>query len=168
MAAIEQRITVKDFAAIASFNLLGLQSESGVVDLAWMKRIVSQLRLRSPGPETDLLGARLADLQGRAGKEGILGNYLSIAASAGERTFAWTGVKDRSRLDSFFDPFGNLTVAQRAMVEAARLHSRLGRPAKAEALKAGLRQALTTDDQRAQVDGYWARYIVPGKPPIEK
>jgi hypothetical protein len=28
-----------------------------------------------------------------------------------------SGVKDRTRLDSYFDPFGNLTVVQRATVE---------------------------------------------------
>ncbi len=45
----------------------------------------------------------------------------AIAADArSAKPFSWTGVKDRARLDSFFDPFGNLDVRGRAHVELAR------------------------------------------------
>jgi len=97
-----------------------------------------------------------------------LASYLSIASQAGERSFTWTGVNDRNRLDSFFDPFGNLTVAQRANVEAARIYSRTGRSAQADRVKSALRMALTNDEQRAQLDGYWARCISNSPSPATK
>lgn len=158
-AEIAAQLSDRDLAAIANFNLLGVQSGSDLVDLAWMESVAERLRRRTPGPEADLFTARLAELQKRSSPEAALAAYLRIAAKAGDRAFTWTGVKDRSRLDSFFDPFGNLDVAQRASVEAARLYSRLGRTAEAEAIKNRLRGTLATDTQRAQLDGYWPRYI---------
>ena len=48
-----------------------------------------------------------------------------IENTSPDTKFSWTGVKDLERLDSYFDPFGNLTVRQRATVELARtLHQK--------------------------------------------
>jgi hypothetical protein len=37
-----------------------------------------------------------------------------------DEKFTWTGVKDFSRVDSYFDPFGNLSLAKRIRLELAR------------------------------------------------
>lgn len=66
---------------------------------------------------------------------------------------------DATRLDSYFDPFGNLTVRQRAVLETARELHRAGRGEEA----AGLQKTLDSElgqRKRAQLAGYWERYIV--------
>lgn len=155
---IERHLRIEDLAAIAIFNLLGTQWRDTHLDRTWMRETVTALRGRRPGAETDLLAARLAELEG-ASPRISLAEYLRIAQGAGETGFTWTGVKDRARLDSFFDPFGNLTVAQRALVEAARLHHALGEHDAAEAIRARLGETLGTELKRLQLDGYWTRYV---------
>ena len=53
----------------------------------------------------------------------------------------WTGVQDRSRLDSYADPFGNLTVARRALLEQAREETRRGSADEAARLRAQLERS---------------------------
>lgn len=149
----------EDLFAIVTFNLLGMQSRGGGVDLQWMEEVVGQLESQRPGAETRLLRTRLAEMQGRIGPEQALGTYLAIAGDAGERKFTWDGVKDRTRIDSYFDPFGNLTVGQRSRLEAARLYYALERGADAESIKADLGAELETSLKRAQLDGYWPLYV---------
>src|SRR3546814_19599185 len=91
-----------------------MQSRGEAVDLAWMEDVIDQLQRQQPGAETRLLATRLAEIQGRMSPEQALSAHLAIAGEAGERRFTWDGVKDRKRIDSYFDHFGNLTIAQRA------------------------------------------------------
>lgn len=63
-------------------------------------------------------------------------------------------MKDVRRLDSWFDPFGNLSVRQRARLELARESILAGRPAEADRLRTALGRELTAR-QRRQLDGYW-------------
>jgi len=88
-----------------------------------------------------------------------VGRYRSIATEAGEAHFTWTGVADASRLYSYFDPFGNLNVRPRALLETARELYRAERGEEA----AGIRQTLVSelsDRKAAQLAGYWERYVV--------
>lgn len=160
-AEIARHQRVEDLLAIATFNLLGMQSRGEAVDLAWMEDVVGQLQRQQPGAETRLLAARLAEMQGRMSPEQALSAYLAIAEEAGEPTFAWDGVKDRKRIDSYFDPFGNLTIAQRARLEAARIYYLLGPDREAEAIRTALRSELGTSLKQAQLDGYWPLYVMP-------
>src|SRR3546814_14807812 len=82
--------------------------------------------------------------------EQALSAHLAIAGEAGERRFTWDGVKDRKRIDSYFDPFGNLTIAQRARLEAARIYYLLGRDPEAEAIRSALRAELSTSRSDAR------------------
>ncbi|WP_129793780.1 hypothetical protein [Sphingosinicella sp. CPCC 101087] len=159
-AAIARHTRPEDLAAIAVFNLLGTQWRDQNLDRAWLGEVVAELQRQKPGPESELLAARLAELEGTPARAS-LAEYSRIAGTAGDAPFSWTGVRDRSRLDSFFDPFGNLTVAQRASVEAARVHHALDEQEAAETLRLGLRQALDSDLKRLQLDAYWARYVIP-------
>ncbi|MDQ8756126.1 hypothetical protein RCO27_07765 [Sphingosinicella sp. LHD-64] len=157
-AAIARHTRPEDLAAIASFNLLGTQWRDANLDRAWMRETVEALRRQRPGPESDLFAARLAELEG-APARASLAEYLRIAGAAGDAGFTYTGVRDRSRIDSFFGPFGNLNVAQRASVEAARVHHGLGERDATETIRLRLRQALDGELKRLQLDGYWARYV---------
>ncbi len=150
----------EDLAAIATFNLLGTQWRDANLDRRWMHEVVAELRRRRPGPESALFAARLAELEGAPARTS-LAEYQRIAATAGDTNFTYTGVRDRSRIDSFFDPFGNLAIAQRAAVEVARLHHTLGAHDEVEAVRLRLKEALDSDLKRLQLDGYWARYVAP-------
>ena len=111
------------------------------------------------GPEADLLATTLAVRQGEISATDALEAYVRIAEEGGERRFTWDGVKDKARLDSFFDPLGNLTVGQRARVEAARIYLSTGQGDEAETIRQALRQELASDLKQAQLDGYWPRYV---------
>lgn len=161
-AAVARLTRTEDLAAIASFNLLGVQWRDPLVDRGWMAEVVARLQQQSPGPEADLLATRLAELEG-ADPRALLGRYREVAAAAGDRRFTWTGVKDQARLDSFYDPFGNLTVGDRAWLEAARLHLRLGERRAADRIRRRLATTLASEGKRQQFDGYWTRYIDPAE-----
>jgi hypothetical protein len=149
----------KDLFAIATFYLLGVQSLGDRIDLAWIEEVVSELGRVAPGPETDLLATKLDERQRRITMDEALQTYLDIADTAGARRLTWDGVKDRNRIDSFFDPFGNLTIAQRARLEAARIHLARGRQGEAETIRLKLREVLGSELKQAQLDGYWSRYL---------
>ncbi|MFN3944987.1 MAG: hypothetical protein ACK4K7_08660 [Allosphingosinicella sp.] len=157
--AVARETRAEHLFAIAHFNLLGAQSRTGNVDRSWMEVVVRQLERERPGPESRLLRLRLDEAQGRLDYDNAIPAYLGIAAEAGDLRFTWDGVKDRSRIDSIYDPFANLTIAQRAQLEAARVHQAAGRDADAEHLRAALRETLAGDDQRYQLDAYWRREI---------
>ncbi|MEZ4457314.1 MAG: hypothetical protein R2882_12325 [Gemmatimonadales bacterium] len=108
-------------AAILSFNLLGRQSETGIVDWPWVGRVLAEFEREAPSPEAALFRTRYELLTKVLTPEAAAARYAGIRDQARETTFTWTGVKDRSRLDSYFDRFGNLTVGQRAAVELARV-----------------------------------------------
>ncbi len=146
-------------AAVASFNLLGVQSGTGNMDRAFVLESVQALKAERNSPEVALLQTRLDVLEGRATPAMAVDRYRSIATEAGETRFTWTGVADASRLDSYFDPFGNLNVRQRALLETARELYRAERGEEAP----GIRQTLVSelsDRKAAQLAGYWERYVV--------
>lgn len=145
--------------AVASFNLLGVQSTTGNIDRAFVRETVESLKAEQNSPEVRLLETRLDLLEARITPAVAVDRYRSIATDAGDARFTWTGVTDATRLDSYFDPFGNLTVRQRAVLETARELHRAGRGEEA----AGLQKTLDSElgqRKRAQLAGYWERYIV--------
>lgn len=154
---VQRAIEDDDRFAIASFNLLGMQSSTGVVDWGWLRRVVDALPKATA--EVTLLRTRLAVLTGAMSPERAATAYAAIARDAGDASFRWTGVKDRRRLDSWFDPFGNLDVAKRALVEEARERYKMKDSARGDALRLRLRNALAPSMQ-AQLDGYWMEFVV--------
>lgn len=118
---------VEDLAAIATFNLLGAQSGTGVMDLDWLREVVARLERERPGAEASLLATRLEVLEGGLSPVDAAARYERIANGVdSELRFTWDGVVDGRRLDTFADPFGNLTVEQRARLERARELARAG------------------------------------------
>jgi len=60
-------------------------------------------------------------------------------------------------LDSYFDPFGNLTVRQRALLEIARERARLRMPDQGKAMRQ-LGSELSAR-KAVQLAAYWDRHI---------
>jgi len=145
-------------AAIAVFNLLGVQSASGAVDYAFVGRALAAWEAEGASAQTRLLRTRLERLQGRIGRDAAIAGYRAVAAEAGDSTFVWTGVKDATRVDSWFDPFGNLDVRRRALLEAAREAQAGGDAAAAAGLLDACAAGLSPR-QQAQLRGYWQRDI---------
>jgi hypothetical protein len=86
---------------------------------------------------------------------------LARSASATDR-FTFDAAVDRRRIDTYFDPFGNFAVRERALLEAAREWQRAGMPDRVEAIRAELtRSGSWTPLKRAEFDEYWDRYLLP-------
>ncbi|MFK3646865.1 hypothetical protein ACI2IY_00305 [Lysobacter enzymogenes] len=145
-------------AAIAVFNLLGVQSASGAVDFAFVGRALAAWEAEDASAQTRLLRTRLERLQGRIGREEAIARYRAVAADAGDSKFLWNGVKDAARVDSWFDPFGNLDVRRRALLEAAREAQAGGDAATAAGWLDDCAAGLNPR-QQAQLRGYWQRDI---------
>lgn len=144
--------------AIASFNLLGAQAGTGNIDYVFVEESVSELAGSTPGAETELYRTRLDLLRKRIGPEQAIMRYQRIAADAGDTRFSWTGVQDQARIDSYFDPFGNLNVRQRALLESAREYAVIGRKDEVEAVFDTIASELPPTKAR-QFEAYFSRYI---------
>lgn len=145
--------------AIARFNLLGAQAATDNVDWDWVGRVLDALTRESDDAEVALLRTRYARLRGTMDRKDAIAAYREIAARAdASRPASWDGVLDRQRVDSYFDPLGNLGIDQRARVELARELGSEEADA-AETIRAALTKELTPRQAR-QFDAYWARDIV--------
>ncbi|MBO9873607.1 hypothetical protein J7370_09385 [Xanthomonas sp. D-93] len=155
--AVARATTASQRAAILAFNLLGTQADTGNVDWAWMTRVLDTYATEAPAAETALLRTRLALLSGQLAPAEARRRYARLAEDTqAELEFGWTGVQDRTRVDSFFDPFGNLTVRQRATLELARTDYALGRSREGDAAIERLRAELSPR-KALQLCGYAAR-----------
>ncbi len=146
------------FSAIAAFNLLGLQSRVDGADWTWLADAVGRVRDAGSTAEADLLETRLGVLAGRIPPREARDRYRRIGEAAGNSVFRWTGVLDRRRLDSYFDPFGNLTIAQRARLEMARESAKLNEPGETQRLRRLLAGELP-ELQRVQLEAYWREFL---------
>jgi hypothetical protein len=159
--AVDAATTRVDRCAIASFNLLGVQSKEGPVVWDWLQRVVARLE-EQPTAKTLLFRTRLGVLTGGVGPEDATQHYQRIRMMAqDDERFTFTGVKDAARIDSYYDPFGNLSIEQRARLEIARESYKGGRVEAAE----GMRTHLLTSAglsllQRHQLEAYWDAYVV--------
>lgn len=157
------RLERGDLAAILSFNLLGIQSEGGAVDRAWVDQVFDLFKAtQPPTPEIALLQTRHDVLTHRLAAAAAAAAYERLATSGDTAaTFTFTGVEDTRRVDSYYDPFGNLKVRQRAMIEAAREWVRAGQPERARRIQDQLITSRRWSAlQRAELAVYWDRYIM--------
>jgi hypothetical protein len=149
--------------AILNFNLLGLQSANGNVDWDWIREELAALPPSEPEAERELFAIRLDQLTHKIAPETAIARYRAlIAKTPDDLRFSWTGTNDPTRLDSYFDPFGNLTVRQRAKLELARAQAEVGQVA---AAKAGFDDLLRTFNaqQGFQARTYAPLYLWPAK-----
>jgi hypothetical protein len=159
---IEESVRPEDLHAVLSFNLLGVQARTGLVNWAWMNRGIERLESTVLSPEIALFRTRFELLTGQSSSEEAISRYEQLyMASGSSRHFSFDGVEDRSRIDSYYDPFGNLTVSERAMVETARERSRVGHHEEAVELR---RQVMRTERfsvlQRIQLEAYWDEHVL--------
>lgn len=159
-ASIAAAIKREDLFAIAIFNLLGTQSKTGNVNWDWMNRILAQIEKPEATAETILLKTRFQVLTDQVTAETARSRYeKAFEMAKPENQFTWTGVKDRSRLDSYFDPFGNLPVRQRLQIEIARENSKLKQLLSvSETQKQMISQLSPLKAQ--QLAAYWDEYII--------
>lgn len=151
----EQRV------AILSFNLLGLQARTGNVDWDWMRQELAALPDTEPQAERQLFAIRLDQLTGKIASEAAIERYRAlIAATPADLRFSWAGAKDPARLDSYFDPFGNLSIRQRAQLELVRAQAEMG---KTDAAKAGFDALIRglNAQQAFQAQTYAPLYLWP-------
>jgi len=153
--------------AIASFNLLGVQADTGNVDLEFVHDALQPLLGRQNTAEIALLATRLDLLDGRITRREAIERYRQAAQRAGTESFTWNGVKDATRIDSYFDPFGNLSVRQRALLEAARELYAEGNIDEAEKIRAELAGQFA-GRKRTQLSGYWDRYVSRNVEPAQR
>ncbi|MFL5615051.1 MAG: hypothetical protein ACJ796_15405 [Gemmatimonadaceae bacterium] len=152
-----------DLAAILSFNLLGVQSEGGPVDWPWVDQVLARFTSGQPATaDITLLQTRHDVLTHRLPGDAAAAAYERLASSADTMAaFTFTGVEDVRRVDSYYDPFGNLRVRQRAMIEAAREWVRAGQPDRARHLHEQLIESRKWSAlQEAELAVYWDRYIM--------
>ncbi|MGV3482348.1 MAG: hypothetical protein ACO1O3_20520 [Sphingobium sp.] len=156
---VERATTQVHRAAILSFNLLGVQGEGGNVDWRWIGEVLDAFEARSPGPEARLYRIRYRQLTGLVALAETIDAYRKLSRDPGASVMPiWNGVKDPARIDSYFDPFGNLSVAQRATVELARCLAVKGKGREAADELARARAGLA-DMKVRQLDVYAARFI---------
>jgi hypothetical protein len=158
-ADAEHATTQRHRAAVLSFNLLGRQAETQNIDWPWMERTLTALESHGPTAEAQLFRARLEELTGRLAPRAAVTRYRSLlVATPAEAAFSWTGVKDAGRVDSFFDPFGNLTVRQRITLELVRSLRASGSQREASQVLSELRNQLGERKAR-QLDAYATEYL---------
>ena len=161
--AMRAATTAEHRSAILAFNLLGMQAATGVVNWDWIGRVLVDFSGADPSPEARLFQTRHAILTGRITPAEAARRYQAIANdSEANKPFGWDGVKDRARVDSFFDPFGNLDVRQRARVELARTLFAQGKNARAEQYLDQLASELSPR-KALQLRGY-TPLLKPAKP----
>lgn len=159
-AEIEQHIRHEDLLAVLTFNLLGMQCFTGAINLGWMSKILARLDNENTA-EISLLHTRYELLANSINSETALRAYQDILhrCSRSDR-FTYDGVQDHSRIDSYFDPFGNLGIHQRTLVEIGRENSKLGHHDKAAALlDEVLSSGALSKMQQAQLRVYWHEYV---------
>jgi hypothetical protein len=148
-----------DLSAIASFSLLGVQSRAGRTDKAWVDSVLSRLE-RSGGITAELRLFRLrrdvlsGTWRGRAAAAAFEALANSVADTA---RFTFTGVEDQRRLDSYYDPYGNMRMRDRALLEAARELLAVDKSAADAMLRRITSDKWWTPLRRAQLSAYWER-----------
>lgn len=158
--SVSRSVKREDLFAIASFNLLGLQSKTGNVNFDWMKRVVVRLENETQTAEVLLLKTRLQVLTKQISAQEALASYKRASEMLkDDEQFTWTGVKDKSRVDSYFDPFGNLSVKQRAQLEAARESYKIQQMSAAEDIRKLLQSQLSTLKAQ-QLGAYWEDFVI--------
>lgn len=86
--------------------------------------------------EVQFFKTRLGVLTKGPNREEAISVYENILTSVNaNEKFTYTGVKDTGRVDSFFDPFGNITIKDRLKIELARENYKLNNLTEVEAIK---------------------------------
>lgn len=116
---IRNHFIQKDAYAILSFNLLGMQHQLNKVNRKLIDFAFGHLK-ETNTVEKQFFMIKNASFTKAISSKQCISEYLSLLDKVNDEKLTWTGVKDFSRVDSYFDPFGNLSLAKRIRLELAR------------------------------------------------
>lgn len=116
---IRDQFRKEDAYAILSFNLLGMQSHLRKINEKLVECAFEHLA-NEKSVESQFLEVRRSVLFEKITSRQSIVRYLELLDKAEQEQWVWTGVKDKSRIDSYFDPFGNLSLKDRIRLELAR------------------------------------------------
>lgn len=123
---IKRNYTTLDAFAIASFNLLGVQSRNNVTDHPFLQEAINHIKTVA-SPEAQFFATKYQLFTKKITAKEAIVQYNALLKTLPKTTvFTWTGVKNRARLDSYVDPFGNMTLWQRLHLELAREYFKTG------------------------------------------
>ena len=155
---IRQHYELMDAFAIASFNLLGVQARTNVTDQGLLTDAMKHIKTVY-SPEAAFFDAKYLLFNKKINSKEAINNYQAILKTLTKVTnFTWTGVKNKSRLDSYFDPFGNMTLLQRIHLELAREYFKIGDINHYNKEKELLLKELQ-GLKKAMLLAYWQEYI---------
>ncbi|WP_223585072.1 hypothetical protein [Sphingobacterium sp. GVS05A] len=121
---MRKHFTQEDAYAILSFNLLGMQSQLNKVNKKLIDLAFEYLK-ETNTIEKQFFTIKNASFTNAISSKQCISEYLSLLDKANNEKFTWIGVKDFTRVDSYFDPFGNLSLAKRIRLELAREYRKL-------------------------------------------
>lgn len=116
---IRSHFLPEDAYAILSFNLLGMQHQLQKVNKKLIDFAFQSLKDTNT-VEKQFFTIKNASFTNVLSSKQCISEYLSLLEQVNNEKFSWTGVKDFSRIDSYFDPFGNLSLKKRIRLELAR------------------------------------------------
>lgn len=147
----------EDPLAISSFNLLGMQANINVINKTLVKSSIEFLK-KHPTSEVRFFEIRADLLFKNITPEAAILKYKNLLKKLDQKeNFSWSGVKDHGRIDSYFDPFGNLNLSQRINLEIAREQFLIGSENYKDQKTDLLNQFKGL--KRAMLEEYWKIYI---------
>lgn len=149
---------LNDFYAIANFNLLGVQSRHETKN-KWLQEVITKLNQHSSSIETKLF-TTLFNLP-KYPSEKLIEIYSKLVKDITSSTnFTYTDVKFKDRIDSYFDPFGNLDLKSYLFLLIGKEYINLNNKKEALKYKNLIRNDGNLDlQQKMQFELYWEVFI---------
>lgn len=117
---INENFKQEDAYAILTFNLLGMQSNLNKLNPVIIDHAFEHLK-NDASAEIEFFRIKYDLYARKITSKQALKHYQKLLINTDDATaFTWNGVKDQSRIDSYFDPFGNLSLRKRIRLEIAR------------------------------------------------
>ncbi|WP_123902673.1 hypothetical protein [Chryseobacterium elymi] len=126
MQDINRNFKSEDAYAILSFNLLGMQSNINKLNPKIINHAFDYLE-KTTSAEKEFFRIKYDLYLSKMSSKQAIGHYQKLLSITDDTTvFTWNGVKDKMRIDSYFDPFGNLSLKKRIRLEIAREFHKMG------------------------------------------
>lgn len=123
---IDEEFRKQDGYSILSFNLLGMQSQIEKTNEKLVDYALAKFG-NDESIELEFFKIRRAVVFEKIPSKKALNLYQVLLGKIGNENWSWNGVKDETRIDSYFDPFGNLTLKDRIRLEVAREYRKLSK-----------------------------------------
>ncbi|SIO01978.1 hypothetical protein SAMN05444409_1625 [Epilithonimonas zeae] len=123
---IDEEFRKQDGYSILSFNLLGMQSQIEKTNEKLVDYALAKFG-NDESIELEFFKIRRAVVFEKIPSKKALNLYQVLLGKIDNENWSWNGVKDETRIDSYFDPFGNLTLKDRIRLEVAREYRKLSK-----------------------------------------